>query len=287
MTLSRPPITVLVLAVLSLTACSVEDVRPPISDTTVPGMGLPGGESLLIVGDWGAGTAAQAEVAAEMEQYARQEEVAAIVTTGDNLYSDDVDQLMEPFAWAMERDIPFLIAWGNHDLDSARRIEIIDETFDDPPRWWSHEWGPVDILVLDSTQIDSRPQSRFLVNAMAASNDPTIMAFHHPPFSCGSHGDTENVLTEWVPRFDDDVFLVLSGHEHNYQRFESNDVTYLVTGGGGATLTELDECRADHPRRIAGDSVHHFVALELDDTVSVTAIDSDGNVLDEFSLPLP
>jgi len=276
---------VLAIALLALSACGGGASLG--SDRTGAGMALPGNEALLVVGDWGSGTDAQIEVAAQMEDYAQTHTVGAIVTTGDNFYSDNVGDLMEPFAWATEGDIPFLISWGNHDVESRRRIESIDGSFGDPPRWWSHDWGPLDIVIVDSTQVDSEPQRRFLVEALTESDDPTIVVSHHPPYSCASHGDTNNVLTDWVPHFDDDVFLVLSGHEHNYQRFEFDDVTYVVTGGGGQSLTELADCSDDHPARIAGEAVHHFVALELTDSLDVTAIDADGGAIDEFSLGLP
>lgn len=278
-------ILVLAIAIFALTACG--DGGPSNSDRTGPGLTLSGNDALLVVGDWGSGTDAQEDVAAQMAAYAQQRQIAAIVTTGDNFYSDNASELMQPFAWATDADIPFLISWGNHDVESRRRIELIDDTFGDPPRWWSHDWGPLDIVILDSTQVDSDQQRRFLVDTLTASDDPTIVVFHHPPYSCGSHGGTDGVLTEWVPHFDDDVFLVFSGHEHNYQHFESDDIAYLITGGGGRSLTELADCSDDHPRRIAGEAVHNFVALELTDSLNVTAIDADGEVIDEFSIGLP
>ena len=30
-------------------------------------------------------------------------------------------------------------------------------------------------------------------------------------------------------------FLVIAGHNHNYERYEHNGVMYIVSGGGGAT----------------------------------------------------
>jgi hypothetical protein len=280
----RNPAVMAGLVTLALTGCDLQG-NPRPSDTTVPGLDLAAGETILVVGDWGSGTESQQEVADAMATYAEDAEIAAILTTGDNLYSDDADLLMEPFDWAQERQIPFLISWGNHDVSPESRVEVVKETFDDPPAWWAHEWGPLDIVILDSTQVASRRQTAFFLDTIAASDDPTIVVFHHPPYSCGSHGDDEAVAARWVSRFDDDVFLVLSGHEHNYQRFESEGVTYMVTGGGGASLTELAECRGDHPPRVSGEAVHHFVALELAESINVSVIDTGGNVIDEFSLP--
>jgi hypothetical protein len=61
----------------------------------------------------------------------------------------------------------------------------------------------------------------------------------------------------------------------------------VVTGGGGATLTELASCPADHPPRSNGESLHHFLVLEQNDEIVVSAVDVNGEVIDEFSFSLP
>lgn len=274
---------VVVAAIGLLTGCGDETTVAPEPRTTIDGS-----EVLMVVGDWGSGTPEQEAVAAAMADHAASTDVGAIVTTGDNFYSDDAEELMEPFGWAVDRDIPFLVAWGNHDVATPGRIEAIDEQFDDPPRWVTHRWGPIEIVILDSTQIGAPEQVDFMTRSMAASEDPTIVVFHHPPYSCGAHGNTQEIHDNWLSGFDDDVFLVLSGHEHNYQRFEADGVTYVVTGGGGRFLTGLAECSSDHPERIVGEEVHHFVVMRLSsERVLMTAIDVDGTVIDDFSVPLP
>ncbi|MGH8947148.1 MAG: metallophosphoesterase family protein, partial [Acidimicrobiia bacterium] len=187
--------------------------------------------AVLVFGDWGSGTAAQEAVAEAMAAYAEENPVTAVLTTGDNLYSNDASLLLEPMQWVFRRDIEFWVSWGNHDVESSRRVEIVEEALGSPPRWTVHEWGRVDVVILDSNQVGSADQLGFLTETLTGSDDPTILVFHHPPLSCSSHGDTVSVLESWVPRFDDDVVLVLSGHDHNYQRFESSGISYVVTGG--------------------------------------------------------
>jgi Icc-related predicted phosphoesterase len=244
-------------------------------------------DALLVIGDWGSGTLPQGAVAGAMMRYAEDNAVEAILTTGDNFYSDDAEFLMHPFGWGIETGIPFWITWGNHDVDTPDRIAAINEVFDDPPRWTTYRWGNVLIVILDSTQPDSDDQIEFLTEALADTDLPTIVVFHHPPYSCGSYDHDESIQENWVTRFDDDVFLVLSGHDHIYQRFEDSGTTYVVTGGGGAALTELSDCPNDGPEAIAAESTHHFLVMEQSEELLVTALDSDGDVLDEFSLALP
>jgi Icc-related predicted phosphoesterase len=272
------------ISALTIAGCSPDD---PHSQPSTPAARFPATATLLVVGDWGAGTPEQAQVATAMSEYAYTVEVAAILTTGDNFYFDNPDSLMEPFAWAEDATIPFVVSWGNHDIETPARIGAVQSEFEYADRWGIHEWGPLDIVVLDSTQVDSEEQLAFFDAAMAGSEDPTIVVFHHPPYSCGSHGGTEAIRENWVARFDDDVFLVLSGHEHNYQRFEFDGVSYVVTGGGGRFLTPLAECAPGHLERLFGLQTHNFVAMSLDDELTVEAFDAQGNVIDIFSLPLP
>ena len=77
-----------------------------------------------------------------------------------------------------------------------------------------------------------------------------IAVFHHPPYTCGGHAGDTRVAREWVPLFESyGVQLVLSGHDHNYQRFAArNGVTYVVHGGGAAGLYSLRGCPAPRIR---------------------------------------
>jgi hypothetical protein len=63
---------------------------------------------------------------------------------------------------------------------------------------------------------------------------------HHPVYSLGSHGPTVRVAEALKDAFDAAGRLpdaVLSGHEHNYQRFtrkvDGREIPYLVVGAGG------------------------------------------------------
>lgn len=259
----------------------------PVDPTTTSSFPGVSGETLLVVGDWGTGTAPQGAVAGAMQRFADEHDVAAILTTGDNLLSDDAEFIMHPYGWVEEADLEWWITWGNHDVETESRIEVVEETFDDPPRWTILHWGDVDIVILDSNQADSEDQAAFLDAALADSSRPTIVVTHHPPYSCSTHGDTQGVGEEIVTAFDDDVFLMLSGHDHAFQRFESEQVTFIVSGGGGQQLYPIEECPADHPELLAGEELHHFVALTQDGgSIHVEAIDITGKVFDQTTLAL-
>jgi hypothetical protein len=240
----------------------------------------------MVVGDWGSGTSPQGAVAGAMQRYASGTDVEAILTTGDNFYSDDYQFLMQPFGWVYEQGIPFWITWGNHDVESQERIDVVNEVFDSPPRWGVYEWGPVDVVVLDSNQVTSTDQAAFLIDTLAASSDPTVLVLHHPPYSCSHHSSTIEVVNALSATLDDDVVLVLSGHDHNYQRFTNEDIAYVVSGGGGAGLYDLSPCPDNHPPMEAGEKLHHFLALSQDgQDIRLQAIDVNGAVFDEVTIP--
>ena len=95
------------------------------------------------------------------------------------------------------------------DVEDPDRIEAVNRAFEDPPRWVAFSWGAVDMVILDSTQVNSAEQRGFL-EAEMESNRPTVVALHYPPYSCAGRDDGREVLSTWVPAFDDDVVLETS-----------------------------------------------------------------------------
>jgi Icc-related predicted phosphoesterase len=270
----------------SIPASTTTTTTPPATSTTTTTTTetIP---SLLVIGDWGAASEAEGEVAAAMKTYAANHQVEAVLTTGDNFYIDDGDAAVAPFDWVKQSGLEWWVTWGNHDVVSQRRIDEVNRVFSSPPRWTTVDWGGIDIVILDSDQIQDPDQIAFLDKEMKRIEKPTIVVFHHPPLNCSVHGDSNAFWEEWASHFDNDVVLVLSGHAHNYQRFEDQGVEYVVTGGGGRKLYGLDDCPPGHVPRVVGDAAYHYVALtQTSDQLELTAITTDGEVIDDVSIPL-
>ncbi len=244
-------------------------------------------DSVLVLGDWGSGNEPQGAVAEAMARLAENIEIAAILTTGDNFYGNDAELLMAPFDWVAGRDIDFWLAWGNHDIETPERVAAVGSVFDSPPRWATYSWGEVEVVVLDSNQVANEEQLQFLQAEMNRIEAPTVVVFHHPALSCSLHGDNEAILDSWVPLFDQDVVLVLSGHDHNYQRFEHEGVVYVVTGGGGRRLHDLEDCPDAHPELIEGSAIHHFLVMDqTEDSLAVDVVDVMGDTIDSFEIEI-
>ncbi len=146
------------------------------------------------------------------------------------------------------------------------------------------------------------PQLVWLESDLAASAKPwKILFLHHPLATSGSHRRDDydfdgvddatglaNLLLPIARRHG--VQLVLSGHDHVYERFNPMGGVYaVVTGGGGAylySLTELDPASAQFWRR------YEFVTVDLaGDSMQVRATDDKGVVFDTMfiqrTLPPP
>jgi hypothetical protein len=105
---------------------------------------------------------------------------------------------------------------------------------------------------------------------------------HHPPFSAGYQGSDLATRRAFVPAFArHGVDLVLSAHDHDYQRSHPIDgVTYIVSGG--AARVRFTGARAF---TAVSYRVRHFVEVAVfADRLVVRAIDQQQRVFDELVL---
>jgi len=105
----------------------------------------------------------------------------------------------------------------------------------------------------------------------------------------GLHGRTPEVIEHWYPLLNSGrVSLVLTGHDHEYQRFLSTEgTTFIVTGGGGRELYPLIP-GCDPPEMRVGVVKNHFTGFEIySDRMAVTAVATDGSVIDRVDIPAP
>jgi hypothetical protein len=135
----------------------------------------------------------------------------------------------------------------------------------EPAREWTYEWktagaagyeaysGEQDthwytwtlpgwrLIALDSTCRSvaggckpGSPQHTFLQNTLSSNREPCVLAyFHHPPYSIGLYAPgIQSVQPLWKRLAQHGADLVLSGHEHNYQRCEPLDANGAPAANG-------------------------------------------------------
>jgi 3',5'-cyclic AMP phosphodiesterase CpdA len=246
-------------------------------------------------GDFGGGPA-QGAVAAGMLQWTREgHRVDALVTTGDNVYDFGEPKYFEAYLKAPYRALqttgrPMWATLGNHDVAAGHGAEQL-KFLGLPPLPYAKTLPGVRFLFLDANRPADEAQKQWLAEQLAAPAPPlfTVAVFHQPVFSCGIHGRTPEVIQHWYPMLNSgQVSLVLTGHDHDYERFLSAEgTTYIVTGGGGRNLYPLiPPCGP--PEKRAGAVKHHFTGIEVySDRMALTVVAVDGSIMDKVDIPAP
>jgi hypothetical protein len=141
--------------------------------------------------------------------------------------------------------------------DAAGYFSYFGSAAGDPARgYYSFDLGTWHIVALNSNCAyvggchAGSPQEQWLRADLAAHPAKCTLAFwHHPLFSSGKFGAWEGMAPFWQALYDAGAEIVLSGHDHNYERFAPQDaagkadsgrgIVQYVVGTGGKELTEL------------------------------------------------
>lgn len=202
------------------------------------------------------------------------------------------------------------ICFGNHELDEDDEAEhYFDRLFvgqggSDTPRYHAIPWGRLLIVCLDSETGDladpdsaQRQWLRATLEHDSLSGRTPILAFHRPTYSLSKYAPRDLQVRDAVHAIAVDFGcpLVLCGHVHGYERFTVGPVTYVIDGGGGALLTNLDE-RAEEiaqsrpgetELRQADSRTYGATLLTVDGgTLRIERFDTDGERIDSADLAL-
>ncbi|HET8658801.1 MAG TPA: metallophosphoesterase [Micromonosporaceae bacterium] len=270
-----------VVAVLAAPACAGPDRRaappstaaPPTPTTPGPpapaatGPAVPPPAAVLV----GAGDIASCGSTGDSRTAALLDRIPGTVfTLGDNVYDDgapaEFAQCYGP-TWGRHRSRTRPVI-GNHDYHtpgaagyfgyfgaaagaSAGAVAGAGRT-----GWYSYDLGAWHVVVLDSNCGVARggcaagsPQERWLRADLASSSRRTrctVAMWHHPLFTSGrTHGPTTAVRPLFRALYEAGAELVLSGHNHQYERFAPQDpagrrddgrgLRQFVVGTGGVS----------------------------------------------------
>jgi 3',5'-cyclic AMP phosphodiesterase CpdA len=194
----------------------------------------------------------------------------AVLMLGDNMYGrqdpqDFVVKFERPYAALLAAGVAFYATLGNHDKQSNRNYPGFNMGGE---RYYTYVRRNVRFVVLDTNLMDT-PQLKWAESTLQSAQEPwKICYFHHPLYSdAGRHGasiDLRVVLEPVLVRYG--VQVVLSGHEHVYERLKpQKGITYFVAGSGGQLRKgDLDGGRA--PDMAAGfDKDQAFMLVEISD----------------------
>lgn len=174
--------------------------------------------------------------------------LAAIAILGDIAYvngsDDDFAKCFAP-AWnplkSMLRPAP-----GNHEYNTPGATgyyKYFGAAAADPTKgYYSYDIGGWHLIALNSncTEIGGceagSAEEQWLRADLAASKAKcTIAYWHHPRYSSGLHGSSTTTEALWNALAAAKADIVLSGHDHDYERFAPIDgIRSFVVGTGGA-----------------------------------------------------
>jgi 3',5'-cyclic AMP phosphodiesterase CpdA len=175
---------------------------------------------------------------------------------------------------------PLIAVRGNH--DRGPWFEALGLA---PGPVYGVDLGPVFVAGVDTEAPDLASVAAGLDRLLAASTAPwKIVVMHRAPYSRGHHGGDDGGFDPLlVPVFDRrDVALVLSGHDHDYERFcpsrgvgperhcADDGTTYVVTGAGGTFTTywpglnhvPAEKAAPDDAASRAFSGAQHFIVIE-------------------------
>jgi 3',5'-cyclic AMP phosphodiesterase CpdA len=246
---------------------------------------------VLAIGDFGVGGSTERSMGAAMQAWEAGHTADVLLTLGDNDYTENPtafhNNWTASFGWTEAEGITVAGTLGNHDI----RVDGGRYEFDElgmPRSFYSRRVGNVDFFLLNSNAAGSTRQRDWLRARLADSSARwQVAAFHHPAFTCGHYSAHSTIVARWGPLFERyGVDLVLSGHDHNYQRFaEHRGVRYVVHGGGGAPLYSIRSCPASYPTRRVARAAHGFLYLVARfDSLRGYAVTRSGTILDRFEI---
>jgi hypothetical protein len=263
----------------------------PLSGVTAPPAGdvkLPlkaGSFRFAVVGDTGTAARIQIELGRQMAAWHERVGFDTVLMTGDNIYGADTAAEMkrkfeDPYKALLDKKVKFYASLGNHDNPNQRFYKLYNMNGE---RYYTFrpKMG-VRIFALDSNYVDPK-QIEWMEKELGASGSEwKIVFFHHPLYSSGrNHGpalSTREVLEPIFVRHG--VSVVLTGHEHFYERIKpQKGILHFISGGGGK-LRPGDVIK--NPQTDKGfDTDLHFLTMEIDgDELHYQAVSRTGKTVD-------
>lgn len=172
---------------------------------------------------------------------------------------------------------------GNHEQNGRSYYQYFH--LGNNERWYSFNNGPICFIGLDSNLLTPfrLAQNLWLIHKLRINEQPfTIIFFHYPLYSSGEHGSTTYLRWLWQPLFQHfNVDVVLNGHDHHYERAFVHNITYIVTGGGGAPLRDV----GSNWWTMYAEKTFHYCLITADaTTLEFQALNLYGIPFDAFTL---
>ncbi|MFZ4516564.1 MAG: metallophosphoesterase family protein [Acidimicrobiia bacterium] len=250
--------TAIVITVLVLGACSANraSMSADPSASTAATTTTPSAPPVTLLA---AGDVADCKLDGDTKTAALLEQLpGSIAVLGDLAYdSGTTKEFADCYAptWGRFNERAYPVP-GNHEYNTKNATPYyayFGARAGDPTKgWYSYNLGAWHIIALNSNCdaiggcTATSPQGVWLQQDLAANRTPCTLAYwHHPRFSSGPHGSNEFMQPFWEILSTAGADIVLSGHDHDYERFAPMTATgavansglrQFVVGTGGRTL---------------------------------------------------
>jgi hypothetical protein len=244
-----------------------------------------------VIGDNGTGEQQQYDLAQQLAASHERFNFPLVIMMGDNIYGSDrpqdfVKKFEQPYKPLLDKGVKFYASLGNHDSREQRYYKLYNM---DGKLYYSFKAPKEDVkfFVLESTYMD-QDQLKWIEDELKKSTEKwKIVYFHHPLYSSGAtHGSQLKLRAVLEPLFVQyNVSLVLSGHDHIYERIKpQNNILYFVEGSSGQL--RKGDLRKGSPLTASGnDTSCTFMLMEIDgDVLTFNTIDDKGAVIDSGTL---
>lgn len=247
----------------------------------------------VVLGDTGTGDSRQNQVAAQLLQFRQRFAFNFALMLGDNMYGSERPQdyarkFEQPYKALIDAKVEFHAALGNHDDPNQRFYKPFNLGGE---RYRTFKRENVRFFVLDSNYMDPE-QTKWLEKELQASgSDWKIPYFHHPLYTSATRGPNVELRAVLEPLFvKHGVDVVLTGHEHLYERLKPQKGIHYFVAGGSAKLrsgdlrkTDLTEVGFDRDRtfmliEVSGDELYF-------QTISRTGATIDKGVIKRREVP--
>jgi hypothetical protein len=244
----------------------------------------------LLIGDTGTGTAKQQELADLMLRSRQSFPFEFVLLVGDNLYggekpADYKSKFEDVYRPLIDQQVKFYAALGNHDEPAQRFYEHFNM---EGKEYYRFTKGNVAFYALNSNYMDKK-QIDWLQSELAKDQSDWKIAFcHHPPYSSGGKHGSDTELREIVePIFTRyGVNVVLTGHDHFYERIKPQKGIFYFVSGAGGKLRSGDVKKGSPLTAKAFDTDMSFMLVEISkDAMYFQVLSRTGATVDSGVLP--
>ena len=239
----------------------------------------------LILGDTGTGSEQQYQLGELMAQYHEIFPFTFAVMLGDNMYGKEAakdyqQKFQGAYQKLLDKKVKFYASLGNHDETTQVNYELFNMN---GKEYYRFTKGNVAFYALNSTYMDKRQVSWLESELAKDTSEWKVAFFHHPPYSSGGKHGSDKPLREIVePIFVKyGVNVVLTGHDHFYERTKpQKGIYYFVSGAGGKLRSGDVKKNSPLTAKAYDDDMHFMIAEVAGDQFYFQTIARNGETVD-------